>query len=315
MEYKDYYKILGVEKTATQDEIKKAYRKLAMKHHPDRNAGKKSSEEKFKEITEANEVLSDPDKRKKYDTLGSNWNQYQHTGGQGFDDFSSRFGGGRRRPGSGSTYEYSGNINDIFGNAGGGFSDFFESFFGGSGGGFSGQTQQQKTAIDVEANMNVTLEDVFVGSEKQISVEGKKLKININPGTKDGQKLRLKGLGRSKTADGTKGDLYLNIHILQHPFYEIKETDLYYNLDVDLYTAVLGGKENIRTLDGKTISINIPEGTESEKILRLKGLGLNNENIRGDLFVNIHVTIPKDLNKDEKELFKKLKQIKEQASP
>ena len=315
MEYKDYYKILGVEKTATQDEIKKAYRKLAMKHHPDRNAGKKSSEEKFKEITEANEVLSDPDKRKKYDTLGSNWNQYQHTGGQGFDDFSSRFGGGRRRPGSGSTYEYSGNINDIFGNAGGGFSDFFESFFGGSGEGFSGQTQQQKTAIDVEANMNVTLEDVFVGSEKQISVEGKKLKIKINPGTKDGQKLRLKGLGRSKTADGTKGDLYLNIHILQHPFYEIKETDLYYNLDVDLYTAVLGGKENIRTLDGKTISINIPEGTESEKILRLKGLGLNNENIRGDLFVNIHVTIPKDLNKEEKELFKKLKQIKEQASP
>ncbi len=177
MEYKDYYKILGVEKSATQDEIKKAYRKLAMKHHPDRNAGKKSSEEKFKEITEANEVLSDPDKRKKYDTLGSNWNQYQHTGGQGFDDFSSRFGGGRRQSGQGSTYEYSGNINDMFGNAGGGFSDFFESFFGGSGGGFGGRTQQQKTAIDVEANMNVTLEDVFVGSEKQISVEGKNLRL------------------------------------------------------------------------------------------------------------------------------------------
>ena len=141
--------------------------------------------------------------------------------------------------------------------------------------GFGERAQQQKTAIDVEANMNVTLEDVFTGSEKQISVEGKKLKIKINPGTKDGQKLRLKGLGRSKTADGTKGDLFLNIHILQHPFYEIKENDLYYNLDVDLYTAVLGGKENIRTLDGKTISINIPEGTESEKILRLKGFGMH----------------------------------------
>lgn len=310
MDYKDYYKILGVEKSATQDEIKKAYRKLAMKHHPDRNAGKKSSEEKFKEITEANEVLSDPDKRKKYDTLGSNWNQYQPTGGQGFDDFSSHFGGGRRQPSSGSTYEYSGNINDIFGNAGGGFSDFFESFFGGSDGGFGGRTQQQKTAIDVEANMNVTLEDVFVGSEKQISVEGKKLKIKITPGTKDGQKLKLKGLGRSKTVDGTKGDLYLNIHMLQHPFYEIRDNDLYYNLDVDLYTAVLGGKESIRTLDGKTISINIPEGTESEKILRLKGLGLINESIRGDLFVNIHVTVPKDLTKEEKELFKKLKSIR-----
>ncbi|HMU42798.1 MAG TPA: J domain-containing protein [Ignavibacteriaceae bacterium] len=313
MEYKDYYKILGVDKSATQDEIKKAYRKLAMKHHPDRNAGNKSSEEKFKEITEANEVLSDPDKRKKYDTLGSNWNQYQHTGGQGFDDFYTHFGGGGRRPtGSGSTYEFNGNINDIFGGMGGGFSDFFESFFGGRGGGFGGRTQQQKTAVDVEAIMNVTLEEAFVGSEKTISVEGKKLKIKINPGTKDGQKLRLKGLGRSKTVDGTKGDLYLNIHILQHPFYEIKEDDLYYNLDIDLYTAVLGGSEKIITLDGKTISITIPEGTESEKTLRLKGLGQRNGGSRGDLFVKIHVTIPKNLTKEEKELFKKLKSLRKE---
>ena len=313
MEYKDYYKILGVDKSATQDEIKKAYRKLAMKHHPDRNAGNKSSEEKFKEITEANEVLSDPDKRKKYDTLGSNWNQYQHTGGQGFDDFYTHFGGGGRRPtGSGSTYEFNGNINDIFGGMGGGFSDFFESFFGGRGGGFGGRTQQQKTAVDVEAIMNVTLEEAFVGSEKTISVEGKKLKIKINPGTKDGQKLRLKGLGRSKTVDGTKGDLYLNIHILQHPFYEIKEDDLYYNLDIDLYTAVLGGSEKIITLDGKTISITIPEGTESEMTLRLKGLGQRNGGSRGDLFVKIHVTIPRNLKKEEKELFKKLKSLRKE---
>lgn len=312
MEYKDYYKILGVEKSATQDEIKKAYRKLAMKHHPDRNAGNKSAEEKFKEITEANEVLSDPDKRKKYDNLGSNWNQYVDTGGQGFDNFYSHFGGGRKQPGSGSSYEFNGNINDLFGGMGGGFSDFFESFFGGSGREPSARTQQQKTAIDVEANINVTLEDVFTGSEKQISVEGKKLKIKINPGTKDGQKLRLKGLGRSKTSDGTKGDLYLNLHILQHPFYEIKDNDLYYNLDIDLFTAVLGGKESIRTLDGKTVSINIPEGTESEKILRLKGLGLINESVRGDLFVNIHVAIPKDLNKEEKELFNKLKSLRKE---
>lgn len=308
MEYKDYYKILGVEKSASPDEIKKAYRKLAMKHHPDRNAGNKSSEEKFKEITEANEVLSDPEKRKKYDTLGANWNQYQHTGGQGFDDFSNHFGGNRRS--SGNTYEFSGDLGDLFGGMGGGFSDFFESFFGGSGKDFTGRTRQQKTAVDVEANLNVTLEDVFNGSEKQISVDGKKLKIKINPGTKDGQRLRLKGLGRSKTAGGEKGDLYLNIHVLHHPFYEIKDNNLYYNLDVDLYTAVLGGKENIKTLDGKTISIAIPEGTESEKILRLKGLGLRNESVRGDLFVNIHVTIPKDLTKEEKELFKKLKTLR-----
>jgi curved DNA-binding protein len=310
MEYKDYYKILGVEKSATQDEIKKAYRKLAMKYHPDRNAGNKSAEEKFKEITEANEVLSDPEKRKKYDTLGANWKQYQHGGGQGFEDFFTNFGGGRRSPGS--TDEFSGNLGDMFGGMGGGFSDFFESFFGGGGRGFGGRTQQQNTAVDVEAILNVTLEDVFNGSEKTINVDGKKLKIKVNPGTKEGQKLRLKGLGRSKTADGTKGDLYLNIHVLQHPFYEIKDNELYYNLDVDLYTAVLGGKENIRTLDGKTISIIIPEGTESESKLRLKGLGLIENGVRGDLFVDIHVTIPINLNKEEKELFKKLKSIRQE---
>lgn len=312
MDYKDYYKILGVEKTATQEEIKKAYRKLAMKHHPDRNAGNKAAEEKFKEITEANEVLSDPEKRKKYDTLGSNWNQYRNTGGQGFDDFYTHFGGRRRQPGSGSTFEFGGNINDIFGGTSGGFSDFFESFFGGSGGGFGGRAQQQKTAVDVEANLNVTLEDVFNGSEKTINVDGKKLKIKINPGTKDGQRLRLKGMGRSKAAGGTNGDLYLNIHIIQHPFYEIKETDLYYNLDVDLYTAVLGGTESIITLDGKKINITIPEGTESEKILRLKKLGMNTETGKGDLFVNIHVTIPKNLSNEEKELFKKLKSLRKE---
>lgn len=309
MEYKDYYKILGVEKSATQDEIKKAYRKLAMKYHPDRNPGNKSAEEKFKEITEANEVLSDPEKRKKYDTLGSNWKQYQHTGGQGFDDFFTHFGGGRSGGRTGATYEFGGDFGDIFGGMGGGFSDFFESFFGG-GRGFSGRTQQQKTAVDVEAVLNVSLEDAFNGSEKTINIDGKKLKVKINPGTKDGQKLRLKGLGRSKTAGGTKGDLYLIIHILPHPFYEIKDNLLYYNLDIDLYTAVLGGKETIRTLDGKTLSVNIPEGTESEKVLRLKGLGLIENGVRGDLFIDIHVTVPKNLSREEKELFNKLKSLR-----
>jgi curved DNA-binding protein len=307
MEFKDYYKILGVEKSATQDEIKKAYRKLAMKFHPDKNPGNKSAEEKFKEITEANEVLSDPEKRKKYDALGANWKQYQHTG-TGFDDFFSQFGGAKRS--GGTNYEFSGDLGDLFGGMGGGFSDFFESFFGGRGSGFGGRTQQQKTAVDVEAIFNVSLEDAFNGSEKTINVDGKKLKIKVTPGTKDGQKLRLKGLGRSKTADGTKGDLYLNIHVLQHPFYEIKDDDLYYNLDADLYTAVLGGKEKIKTLDGKIIIINIPEGTESENILRLKGLGLNKNYGRGDLFVKVHLNIPKHLSKEEKELFKKLKSIR-----
>jgi curved DNA-binding protein len=311
MEFKDYYKILGVEKIATKEEISKAFRKLAVKYHPDKNPNNKAAEEKFKEITEANEVLSDPEKRKKYDALGANWNQYQSSGG-GFEDFFSQFGGARR--GSGTTYEFSSNFGDMFGNMGG-FSDFFESFFGGreksSGSGFGSRGfQNQPTGVDVEADLHISLEDAFNGSERQISIDGKKLKIQIHPGTSDGQKLRLKGLGRSSVQGGTKGDLFLNIHILQHPFYEIKDDELFYNLDVDLYTAVLGGKEEIKTLDGKKININIPEGTESEKILRLKNLGLRNANERGDLFVKVHVTIPKNLSEKEKKLFKELSKLR-----
>lgn len=312
MDFKDYYKILGVEKSATRDEIKKAYRKLAMKFHPDRNPNNKAAEDKFKEITEAHEVLSDPEKRKKYDTLGANWKQYQHTGA-GFDDFFTQFGGANR--GEGRAYEFSGDIGDLFGNLGG-FSDFFESFFGGGGKrstGFGSQNfQHQNHGVDVEADLNISLEEAFNGSERQINVDGKRLKIKINPGTKDGQKLRLKGLGKSGRDGGERGDLYLNLHILQHPFYEIKNEDLYYNLDVDLYTAVLGGKEQIITLDGKTISINIPEGTESEKILRLKGLGLRQDHGRGDLFIDVHVTIPRNLSETEKELFNKLKSLRKE---
>jgi curved DNA-binding protein len=312
MEFKDYYKILGVEKSATKEEISKAFRKLAVKYHPDKNPNNKAAEEKFKEITEAHEVLGDPEKRKKYDTLGANWNQYQSTG-RGFEDFFSQYGGSRR--GGGTTYEFSGEFRDLFGGMGGGFSDFFESFFGGRGGssgsGFDSQGfQTQPTGIDVEADLNITLEEAFNGSERQISIDGKKLKIKINPGTSDGQKLRLKGLGRSSMQGGIKGDLFLNIHILQHPFYEIMDGELYYNLDIDLYTAVLGGKEEIKTLDGKKISINIPEGTESEKILRLKNLGSENKNKRGDLFVRIHVTIPKKLSEKEKKLFKELSKLR-----
>jgi curved DNA-binding protein len=313
MDFKDYYKILGVDKSATKEEISKAFRKLAVKYHPDKNPNNKAAEEKFKEITEAHEVLSDPEKRKKYDTLGSNWNQYQSTG-RGFEDFFSQFGGTRR--GSGTSYEFSGNFGDLFGGMGGGFSDFFESFFGGGGQARSGfgshGFQNQPAGVDVEADLHISLEEAFNGSERQISIDGKKLKIKINPGTSDGQKLRLKGLGRSSIQGGTNGDLFLNIHILRHPFYEIREGQLFYNLDVDLYSAILGGKEEIKTLDGKKISIKIPEGTESEKTLRLKGLGLKKENERGDLFIKVHVTIPKNLSEKEKKIFKELSKLRKE---
>ncbi len=313
MEFKDYYKLLGVEKDATQEEIKKAYRKLALKYHPDRNPDNKEAEEKFKEITEANEVLSNPEKRKKYDQLGANWKYYQQpgAGGPGMEDFFSQFGG--RGGGGRTTYQYSGDLGDMFGNIGG-FSDFFESFFGGRGtAGRSGGFTNARKGQDYEANLNLTLEEVFNGVERQISVDGKKLKVKIQPGTRDDTKLRLRGMGAAGSNGGEKGDLYLNIHVLDHPFYEVKGDDLFYNLDVDLYTSILGGNVQIQTLDHKTLSIVIPPETDNGKLLKLRGQGMmnkENQSKRGDLYVRVIVQIPKKLSKEEKELFRKLSQLR-----
>ncbi|MCH7963700.1 MAG: DnaJ domain-containing protein [Bacteroidetes bacterium] len=304
MEFKDYYKILGVEKSASQDEIKKAYRKLAMKYHPDRNQDNKKAEEKFKQITEANEVLSDPEKRKKYDTLGSNWKQYQSQG-QGFEDFYSHFGSSGR----GAQYSYSGNLDDLFGNISG-FSDFFESFFGRSGAA-AGRTQsvRSRKGQDFEATLYIPLIETYNGTTKEISVGGKRVRVKISPGTKDGKKLRLKGLGNEGMNGGEKGDLYLTLKIEKDPYFDLDSNNLYYDLYVDLYTAVLGGKKQVITLGGKTINITIPEGTDSGKVLRLKGLGFpisENSKIYGDLLVRIKVELPQNLTKEEKELFEKL---------
>jgi len=189
MDYKDYYKVLGVEKTATQDEIKKAYRKLAVKYHPDKNAGDKKAEEKFKEVTEANEVLSDPEKRKKYDTLGANWKQYEHA------DFSGAGGGGYSgQRGGQNYYEYNGDADDIFG--GGGFSDFFKSFFGGGGGerSYSG-FQQETPGRSIEGEATITLQEAFTGTERIIDLGTEKLKVKIKPGAYEGLVLKSKGKG------------------------------------------------------------------------------------------------------------------------
>lgn len=218
MEFKDYYKILGIEKTASDAEIKKAYRDLAKKYHPDKNPGSKTAEEKFKEVSEAYEVLKDPEKRKKYDQLGSNWKQYQNAGAGNADDWFRQYASTGQQGGS---FQYSGNLGDLFGNIGG-FSDFFESFFGGSSKGENSQGifNRARRGGDYEANLNLTLEEAYNGGERQITVDGKKLRIKINPGTRDGKVLRLKNQGAQGTHGGEKGDLYLTIHILEHPFYK-----------------------------------------------------------------------------------------------
>lgn len=315
MEYKDYYKILGVGKSASQDEIKKAYRKLAVKYHPDKNKDDKTAEERFKEIAEAYEVLKDPEKRKQYDRLGSNWKHYQQTG---FEDFGN-FGGGGYRGTQGDPFA------DAFGQSG--FSDFFESFFGGgfsqgrgaggySTGGFGGSNFSAQKGNDYEADFVLSLEQAYHGSTRLLNVEDKKIKLKIKPGVKDGQKLRIKGKGGPGINGGRPGDVFLNIKVQDDARFERKKDDLYKEEMVNLYTLILGGKIHIETLKGP-INFNIPAGTENGKKFRLKGLGMpvyDRAGQFGDLYVTVMASIPKNLSSEELELFKKLAQMQKQET-
>lgn len=315
MDVKDYYKILGVEKSATGEQIKKAYRKLAVKYHPDKNPHNKAAEEKFKEINEAYEVLSDEDKRKKYDQFGENYKYYEQHGGRPEDFDWSQYGGGG---GAGHTYSYQGNMDDMFGGAGdGNFSDFFEQLFGGRFGGATGggSRRQQGPARgrDVQATMQVSLEDAYAGATRQVEVNGSRLNIKLKPGLYDGQVIRLKGKGSPGRSGGQSGDLLITIQIAANPQYELKGQDIYTDLTVPLYTAVLGGKVPVN-LPGSTLNMNIPAGTDSGKVFRLKGKGMpsyNEQGPAGDLYLKAIVHIPTNLSEKEKELFQQLSQLNE----
>lgn len=318
MEFKNYYEILGVDKKATTEEIKKAYRKLAKQYHPDKNPGDKAAEEKFKEITEANEVLSNSEKRQKYDNLANNYNAYQRTGGGSTDDWFRNFTSSQQ----GREYQTTGDFDDIFSNLGGGggfggFSEFFQAFMGGGQGGFTsakrGTRGRSRKGSDYEATMNITLEEAFNGSERQFTVDGRTIRIKITPGMKNGQKLRLKNQGAEGPGGGEKGDLYLTLHVEKHPVFEREGNDLKMTAKVDLYTMVLGGKKSIRTIDGKVVNVSIPAGSETGTTLRLKGLGMpkyENPSERGDLLVKIDVSIPKNLSEEEKKLFSRLAELR-----
>ena len=311
MEFQDYYKLLGVEKDATQDAIKKAYRKLAVKYHPDKNPDNKQAEEKFKEINEAYDVLGDPEKRKKYDTLGANWKYADQQGqgggpGPGFDYSQWANAGGGRQQGS----QF--NTDDVFGDgAGGGFSDFFESFFGGGGNAGGGQRRRQQQTYrgqDFQASFQISLEDAFNGASKQINLEGSTINLKIKKGIADGQVLRLKGKGGQSGAGGEAGDLLLTIQVAPHPAIERKGDDLYFNQPLDAYTAILGGKLPVRLLD-KTINLNVPAGTDSGKSFRLKGAGMpvyGNDTARGDAYVQVSITVPKNLSAQDRETLTRL---------
>ena len=300
MEYKNYYQILGVDKKASQDEIKKAYRKLAVKYHPDKNPGDKAAEEKFKEISEANEVLGDPEKRKQYDKLGANWKQYQHAG---FDQ-DAYTGGGRR------TYSYGGpDDSEYF--SGSEFSDFFESFFGRGrqrSGPFGHADFDDFPQRDLTGEISITLEEAYHGTERIVDLGGEKIKIKIKPGAYDGLTLRVKGKGQ-KSSSGKAGDLHLNIKTQSHARYERKGDDLYMEAPVDLFTALLGGKQEVDTLSGK-INISLKEGTQNGKVVRLKEKGMpvyGKTGQHGDLYIKLLVKLPEHLTTHQRQALQKLK--------
>jgi curved DNA-binding protein len=300
MEYKDYYKILGVDRNADDKDIKRAYRQLALKYHPDKNPGDKQAEERFKEINEAYEVLGDPEKRRKYNQLGESYRAWERMGGRpGGFDWSQWTQGA---PG-GMHVEF-GDLGDLFGS---GFSDFFNSVFGGvpgqQRGGFG---RAQTRGRDIEQPVSISLTEAFHGTLRVLQHDGRRLEIKIPPGAKTGTKVRISGKGQPGSAG--PGDLFLNVKVENDPRFERKEDNLYSEIEVDLYTAVLGGEEIIPTLSGPVI-LTIPPGSQNGQTFRLKNRGMpkiRNPKSFGDLYAKIKVMIPDNLSHEEKELFKRL---------
>ncbi len=309
MDYKDYYQILGVSKTATEKEIKQAYRKLARKYHPDVNPNNKAAAEKFKEINEANDVLSDSQKRRKYDTLGANWQQYeqyQHAGGQGPFQWGGQ--GTQYRTVSPEDFE------SIFGGMGGdagGVSDFFRTFFGGAGG---TRTQARpRRGQDIEQEIDISLEEAYRGAVRLVDKDGRRLEIKIPAGVKTGSKIRYAGEGMPGNAGGSPGDLYLRAQVAPHPTFERQADDLQCELPVDLYTALLGGEVTVSTLKGQ-LALKIPPETQSGKVFRLAGQGmprLNEANSFGDLYAKVRIVLPEHLTAEEREMFEKLAKMRQ----
>jgi curved DNA-binding protein len=319
MDFIDYYKILGVNKNATQDEIKAAYRKLARKHHPDLNPNDKEANKKFQQVNEANEVLSDPEKRKKYDQYGKDW---QHA--EAYEKAQQSAGGRRGRPRGGSGFGgetgegggFGGTGTGGFGGFGGGndggeFSDFFESLFGRSTGG--GRSSQAKfRGQDYQAELQLSLADAYTTHPQIITVNGKNIRITIPAGVENGQVIKLKGHGAPGTNGGPEGDLYITFSIPDDPRWRKDGNDLYAKVPLDLYTALLGGEVTVETMGGGKIKLKIKPETQNGTTMRLKGKGYpvyKKEGVFGDLYVNLDIRLPVNLTEKEKELFRELEEL------
>jgi curved DNA-binding protein len=309
MDYKDYYKILGVEKKATEDDIRRAYRKLARKYHPDVNPGDKQAEEHFKEINEAYEVLSDAERRRKYDQLGSSYSEWQRRGGApgGFDWGQWASQGGTR-------VEY-GDLNDLFEQ--GGFSDFFNAIFGSAAGPQTaragGRGGVSVRGRDEEIEAEITLEEAFHGTQRVLEKDGQRIEIKIPAGACTGTKVRVAGKGGRGLGGGPAGNLYLVVKVQPHPTFEIEGTCLKCEASLPLYTAVLGGELKVPTLSGK-VSLKIPPETQSGQTFRLRKQGMpdmRQPDKRGDLLVTVRVMIPQKLSARERKLFEELQKMRE----
>jgi curved DNA-binding protein len=302
MAYKDYYKVLGVSPTATAEEIKHAYRKLALKYHPDKNKADKSATEKFNDINDANQVLSDPEKRKKYDQFGADYKQYEQAGARpgGFD--WSRYAGSQGRQSHRARNE---DFSSMFG--GDDDVDIFEMLFGQREGARRGRGRTIR-GEDLEAETTMSLEESFNGSTRLIHLEGQTIRVTIPRGIGDGQVLRVPGKGVPGYNGGEDGDLFLTVKVAPHPDFLRKGNDLYRDLPVPLYTAVLGGKTMAKAMKD-TVKVNVPPGTHNGATLRLKGLGMpvyGRRNENGDLFVKVIIQLPDNLTEQELDLFRKL---------
>jgi DnaJ-class molecular chaperone len=327
MEFKDYYQTLGVTKSASDKEIKQAYRKLARKHHPDVNPGDKSAEAKFKEINEAYEVLGDPEKRKKYDELGANWRMYEQAqqAGQGYagNPFAGAGGGtwniNMGGPGGYRTMTEE-EMRDLFGNEDP-FSDFFRTFFGGGGAQEPGTRGRQARAPrtqkgrDIEHEVELTLEEAFHGATRRISIKqgghARSVDVRIPPGVKDGSRVRAAGEGESGSNGGAAGDLYLRVRIRPHPIFERDGNDLRTKVAVPVMTAVLGGEAQVPTITG-SVRLKIPETTQSGQVFRLKGHGMpsvGKPDQRGDLYATVEVQLPRSLTKEQRQHWETLAKL------
>ena len=303
MAYIDYYKILGVDKKSSEKEIKKAYRKLARKFHPDLNPNNKEAEKKFKEVNEAYEVLGNKENRKKYDQYGEHWKHADEIEKQkeAQKQYNQTFEGG--------------NFGGFGGFGGGGydetdFSDFFQNLFGGQK--KSGRRNIKFKGQDLYAELQLNLKDVYKTQKQTINVNGKKIRINIPAGVKDGQTIRIKGMGGKGINGGPNGDLYIKFTIINDKKFKRIGNDLYTKHDLDLYSAVLGGETTVDTFDGK-VKLKIRQGTQCGAKVRLKGKGFpiyKKEGQFGDLYITFNIKIPENISKKEKELFTELKNLK-----